>query len=136
MPERRPKSSEKSATAFHGEMPDGTGVVGVGNIRVVIVKDEDQWFAQGLEIDYAAQGVSVEDAQKEFEEGFYATIHEHLRVYGSIERILKVAPSEVWRNMLFGSGKRFIFSQVSLHEPAQKVLPFTGIGFYAEQKAA
>ncbi|MGH8247905.1 MAG: hypothetical protein ACREUU_15905, partial [Gammaproteobacteria bacterium] len=88
------------ATAFHGKAEDGTHVVGIGNLRVILFQEGDLWFAQGLEIDYASQGDSLEDVKKQFEDGLGATIEEHLRVYGNIDKILNVAPSEVWKEML------------------------------------
>ena len=46
---------------------DHHDVVGILNLRVVIVKDEAFWFAQGLEIDYTGQGESVDDVKAKFE---------------------------------------------------------------------
>jgi hypothetical protein len=37
----------EKTTAFHG-MTEDAHVVGVGNLRVVIIPDGDGWFAQGL----------------------------------------------------------------------------------------
>jgi hypothetical protein len=54
----------------------------VGALRVVIIKDEDHWFAQRLEIDYATSGHDMDDVKDRFQQGLTATVHEHLRMYG------------------------------------------------------
>jgi hypothetical protein len=126
------RGTNVSATAFHAKSSDGTDVVGIGNLGVVIVQEGDHWFAQGLEIDYAAEGSSLKDVQSRFEDGLEATLHEHLRIYGDIERILKIAPPEVWKHMLLGcaaSGKRDFHSQVSSHKAIQQFLPFEAITY-------
>jgi hypothetical protein len=132
---KKPKASTP-AMAFHGSTKDGTKhVVGIGNLRVMIVPDGDFWFAQGMEIDYAAQGSSLADVKKKFEAGLRATIHEHLRIYGNIEKILRVAPTAVWQEFVFAPpGTRKLYSQLSMHE-LSALLPFQQIE-YIEQRAA
>ena len=121
------------ATAIHGTMADGsTHVVGIGNLRVVLMNDDGSWFAQGLEIDYAAEGISLEDVKEKFAEGLCATIEEHLKLFGTIEKMLKPAPAEIWRNVLL-SGKEFRkYSGVSVH----KMLPFENVEYFAPPAAA
>jgi hypothetical protein len=129
-----------SATAVHLQQKDGH-IVGIGNLRVIIVQDESCWFAQGLEIDYAAQGKSLDDVRTQFEEGLCRTIHEHLRVYGTIINFLKPAPREIWQELLYdklaGINRH---SQISWHEkfPSKSVpnLPFEGINYIQQEKAA
>jgi hypothetical protein len=134
------KRAPVSTTAFHGKGKDGSTIVGIGNLRVVIVQEGNEWFAQSLEIDYAAQGKSLAKVKQAFENGLAATVHEHIRVYGTIEKLLKPAPPEVWRDMLFGvavSGKHFKrFSQISLHRELQQSLPFKAIDYLELPKAA
>lgn len=91
--------------------------VGIGNLRVLIAKDGSAWSAQGLEIDYTAQGNSVEEAKERFADGLRATVREHLRIVGTIEPLLQVAPSEFWREFFDSAPKdeRKRFSQVSVH---------------------
>ncbi|PYT49515.1 MAG: hypothetical protein DMG44_10645 [Acidobacteria bacterium] len=126
--------------AFHGKTDDGTNVVDIGNLRVVIIQEEKGWFARGLEIDYAAQASSLAGVKKAFEQGLYATVHENLRVYGSIRKLLKPAPPEVWTEMLFGAtlaGKHFKrYSQISMHSRLQQALPFKAIDYLELPKAA
>jgi hypothetical protein len=132
------------ALAFQGSTKDGKiSVVGIGNLRVVIIKDDDLWFAQGLEIDYAAQGQTIEDVKKHFEGGLAATVHEHLRVFGDIGKLLKVAPAEVWNEFLMGTfveSKHYSFDQVTVHKlkrELQSSLPFIeGIQYIEAKRAA
>jgi hypothetical protein len=123
------KGGHVSAVAVHGKAKDGTAIVGIGNIRVFIAKYENHWFAQALEIDYAAQGNSLNDVKESFEEGFCATIHEHLKIFGNIEKLLKPAPPEVWAEV-FGSGSKLrLYSQLSFHRNLPSMLPFSGVDF-------
>jgi hypothetical protein len=137
---KKKKEKAASAVAFHGETNDGTNVVGIGNLRVVILEDDGTWFAQGLEIDYAAQGDSLEGVKKNFEEGLCATIHLHLKTYSTIERLLKSAPSSVWKEMLYSelSGLQR-YSQVSFHRNVTECmpkLPFEGIEYIQREAVA
>jgi len=127
----------KSAMAIHAAHKDGEHhVVGIGNLRVIIIPDGKVFFAQGLEIDYAAQGDSVPDARKQFEEGLEATIQEHLRVHGNIDSLLKVAPNEAW-NMLHKSEARpQRYSQVTAHHVIKEATSFEGIDYLLASLAA
>ncbi len=130
-PKKAKKSSAKGdsveAMAVHGT--DGiTHVVGIGNIKVIICQDDDSWFAQGLDIDYAANGHSLEEVKQNFQVGLKGTIDLHIKAYGDIEHFLKVAPQEVW-DELRTSGKHYRYSQVSLHEDISKTLGYQGINF-------
>ena len=136
MAKARPKKAKKSksglppAEAIHLSDNQGHHAVGIGNLRVIIVKDTYSWFAQGLEIDYAVQGSSEDDAKKQFEDGLTATIQQHLKAYGNIARLLKVAPPEVWKDMLFDpSAKYNEYFSVKEHEITHEAFPFEGIQF-------
>jgi hypothetical protein len=125
---------KQQAVAVLAKAKDGTNVVGIGNLRVVIAPDGDMWFAQGLEIDFAASGDTIDDVKSKFESGLACMIHEHLKMFGNIKGILKVAPVEVWVEMYAAStaGKKYRFSHVSHHELAK--LQFEGITYL--EKAA
>ena len=41
----------------------------IEGLRVVVWQNDDGWMAQGLEIDYAAGGVSIEDVMERFSTG-------------------------------------------------------------------
>lgn len=129
----------QSTTAFHGVSADGSHhIVGIGDLRVVIVPDgEGAWFAQGLEIDYAAQGSSEQDVKRKFEYGLEATVNQHLMINGTIEGLLKVAPPDVWKEFLGDpKGKKKIYSQITSHV-LQEQLPFDAINYLvAAERAA
>jgi hypothetical protein len=113
----KPQGADQAAfDAFHDTTRDGN-VVGVGNLRVLLRNADGYWFAQGLEIDYAAQGETIEDVQQRFEHGLECTIREHLKVFGTIERLLVPAPGEVWRELVDGKPKCVAkrHSQLSIH---------------------
>ena len=84
-----------SAGAIHMNNGD-QHIVGVKSLTVLLSKDDDGWFAQGLEIDYASAGESLDEVKKNFELGLEKTIAEHLKLNGSIEKLLKVAPQYAW----------------------------------------
>jgi hypothetical protein len=91
--------------------------VALQHIRVIIVPDGDAWFAQGVDIDYAAQGESIDAAKNNFENGLRATIDQHLNVYGTIRGILEPAAPEILGNLVIESSAQFErYSQVSAHE--------------------
>jgi hypothetical protein len=124
---------KSSATAIHARNDDGSGhLVGIGNLRVLLLKDEGSWFAQGLDIDYFAQGSSLADAQRRFQSGLLETIDVHLGTYGNIDGVLQPAPAEVWAEFLRTPSLRRLYSQVSFHkgESNLAVLPFSGVEFY------
>jgi hypothetical protein len=128
------------AKAVHlSNQDEALHLVGLGNIRVVIIPDEDAWFAQGLEIDYGAQGASIEEAQANFQAGLTATIEQHLKMFGTIEKILRAAPPKVLVHLLLDKSATYHkFSQVTFHEVNQILahLPFQGIDFYKSKAAA
>ena len=76
---------KEPTTALQGGISHGKTVVGIWNLHVRITREDQQWFAQGFEIDYAACGTSQEDVKKKFQDGMAATIHEHLKLFGTIE---------------------------------------------------
>ena len=61
----------------------------------MVTRDENLWIAQGLEIDHVAQGSSLAEVKQLFQEGFLATVNEHLKRFNSIEGMLVGAPREV-----------------------------------------
>jgi hypothetical protein len=136
---QKPQKKSVSAEAIHVADKHGKNhAVVIFNLRVMIVPDGNAWFAQGLEIDYAVQGSSVDDVKKKFENGLAATIHHNIRIFGKIDKILRVAPNEEWLTLWHTAkceGARY--SQVSAHQitPKQSMLPFEAIE-YTEVRAA
>lgn len=133
------KKSGHVSVAVHARTPDGTNIVGIGNLRVIIVEEEGNFFAQALEIDYVAQGNSLAHVKKAFGRGLHATIREHLREYDGITKLLKPAPPEVIYELLMAGKKeprKFTYDQVSFHRDLQQILPFGAIKFCVESKSA
>ena len=65
-------------------------------LHVMLVPDGNSWFAQGLEIDYAACGSNPDEAKNNFAQGLGMTVCEHLVMYGHIKKVLVTAPQEAW----------------------------------------
>jgi len=86
-----------TALAIHASNPDGEHLVAFGTLRVLMFEQDGEWLAQGIEIDYAASGSSLDDAQWYFERGLAETVHLHLRRFQTIDRLLRFAPEAVWK---------------------------------------
>ena len=113
-------------TAVHLKS-DEDHVVGIGNLRVFLVQDGMYWCAQGLEIDYVAQGNSIEEVKEAFESGLTATIHANIERHGTIRPVLTVAPPEVWQEIYDPEVLPHLYSQASIHQI--KSLPFQMIQY-------
>jgi len=107
-------------------------VIGIGNLRVMITNDDGSWFAQGLEIDYAAEGTSLSVVKNNFEQGLLATIVNHLQTYGSINYLLHPAPQPVWVELAKAAMMRNIYSHVSVHGKIQDKSPFEQIVYFEQ----
>ncbi len=110
---------------------NGDHVVGIGNLRVFIVQEGNYWCAQGLEIDYVAQGKSIEEAKQAFTDGLTATIHANIEKHGTIKHILKIAPPEIWEEIYAPDVLEQLYSQVSVH--GIDSLPFRGIQYLQQR---
>ena len=115
------------ATAVHVKEGDGDHIVGIGNLRVFLVQEGAYWCAQGLEIDYVAQGNSIEEVKEAFESGLTATIHANIERHGTIRPVLKVAPPEVWQEIYDLDVLPHLYSQASVHHIEE--LPFRMIQY-------
>jgi predicted RNase H-like HicB family nuclease len=124
------KKKRKLPVAIQLSTKDGEHhVVGLGNIRVLLLPDDGAWYAQGLDIDYAVQGETLEEAKKEFEEGLDAMVHEHIRVYGNIKRMLKVAPDEMWNLANDPAAQLRRYGQVTHHHVIGEKSKYKGIEY-------
>jgi len=134
------KAEAGPAKAVHfADQGEERHIVDLGNLRVFIVRDGQFWFAQGLEIDYAAQGDTIEQAKRNFENGLESTIDLHLRMHGNIEGLLQLAPSEVLQEAVRNRESIKLFGQVSIHETgtnSRAALPFGGIDYLVSGEAA
>jgi hypothetical protein len=132
-------ASAQDTHAVHLE-GSAAAAVAIWNLSVLIVPDEKFWFAQGLEINYGAQGNTVEEAQDNFQQGLLATIQQHLRVHGHIRKLLRFAPSEILKEAAQHKSSIKFFAQVSFHEildaKSQLQIPFDGIDYRVLQQAA
>jgi hypothetical protein len=119
------------AVAVHAKHKDGVHhLVGFGNIRVIIVPDGEAFFAQGLEIDYAAQGSTVDEAKKHFETGLKATVDQHLKIYGNIKGLLQPAPAAIWQELVpEKTALHNRYWHISEHTIEHSVLPYEGINY-------
>lgn len=88
-------------------------VVAVLDLRVMVTQDDGLWFAQGLQVDYAAQGRSWMEVRKAFEDGLTASIDAHLRKYGHLKHFDQPAPQHVWQE--FKNAKQRAYSRITLH---------------------
>jgi len=72
----------------------------LARLAVLLTNDDGGWFAQGLEVDYAAEGQSMEDVKARFEEGIRATAQQHLSIWGDTTKMIQPAPAEIWKRIL------------------------------------
>lgn len=111
------KTGASARQFVHG---DGSHVVDIKDISVAIYRKGTHWIAQGVEIDYIAQGDSLEEVKQSFENGLEATINQHLKINGDIDRLLKFAPDSVLLRVLKHlltdpTSISAAYSQVSVH---------------------
>jgi hypothetical protein len=116
----------------------GNSYVMLDNLRVLITKADGSWFAQGLEIDYSADGKTVAEAKKRFQSGLSKTVDAHLRVHGNVKALLRPAPSDVWTEYFDAKNAlhRFGHSQFTISPSAQAGLPFDQIVFVESKLSA
>lgn len=103
-----------STHAIHIYDDDERHLVGIGNLHVLITERDGEWFAQGVEIDYAATGWSLEAVKQHFELGLKATVGLHINKFNSIDRLLRFAPESVWGPLK--SQPAFRFDMLSEHD--------------------
>ncbi len=114
--------------------------VAFDSLRVLIIKDGDEWFAQSIDIDYAATGSSLENVQRNFELGLSATIKAHLERFGNIERIMRTPPLEDRVSISSCDHRPYDVTMVSTHEIVSsemlQALQYRNISFFQEKLAA
>lgn len=132
---------------IHQQDDNNQHVVGISDLRVMLVEDDGSWFAQGMDIDYAAQGSTIEEAQENFARGLQLTVRAHLISYGGIDRLLgDPAPKEIWREFqtaVVARKMRYSFvASFDLSEVADDLdkrglaFPYERIAFMQARKAA
>ena len=80
--------------------PAKTAIIGILGLQVVLAKQDSSWVAQGIELDYAAAGTSLDDVKKRFEDGLCETIQEHLDHFGNLDHLMVEAKAAVWLDLL------------------------------------
>jgi hypothetical protein len=83
------------ATRAPGSKDGSVRASGIGNLRVLVSRRDGFWFARGLEIDYAAQGLTLGEVKRNFEAGLSLTVGEHLRAFGNVENLLRPSRPEI-----------------------------------------
>lgn len=105
----------------------------IGALRVLVTReDNDLWSVQGVEIDYAACGRSLEDAQKRFENGLLGTIRSNFERFVTIDRLLKWTPHEEIARMSELANK-YDVTILTLHPIKDFKLPFANIAYIQEK---
>jgi len=134
-PPKRKSVKKRVAPAFaavHAKHKDGIHhLVGFGNIRVLLMPERGGWFAQGLEIDYAAQGDTIRAAKKEFEDGLEAAVDAHLKKNGTVTALLNPAPFEIWKQIIDPSVRVRLYSQVTKHHVIVDRSNYEGIAYFS-----
>ena len=110
------KLTAATTTALHGKTANGVDIVMIDKLRVALTRDGNAWVAQGLEIDYAAEGSSVDEAKRQFETGLMLTLRENIRVFGHIKGVLRTVPQDVWNALMAENVLRQVHSQISAHK--------------------
>lgn len=119
------------AHAVHLQDGDRHAVL-VGALRVLVCEEEPGlWSAQGVEIDFAASGISVDDVQARFELGLGNTLRNHLERFGGIDKLLRFAPRNVW-GPLADKSKHYDVSLIGIHEIQEAPLPYGMIAYYGD----
>lgn len=121
------------ASVSHAQDDSGHKIV-LKNLHVLVSHEDGVWIAQGLEIDYVAEGGSFEEVQAAFVKGMERTIDENLRRFNTIESLLVPAPMDTWQPYLSAEPGclRMIYQQESFH----KALRFDQIDYVELPKAA
>ena len=96
--------------------------------HVVIVKMRDYWFAQGLDIDYSAQGGSLQEVKERFQTGLLETVREHLNRFGTLQHFLAPPPAEVREGLTDEQHHKFsVYAEFKLDEDL--IPPFSNLVF-------
>ena len=113
---------------------DVVAAAGLWNLHVRITCEGEYWFAQGYEIDYAAEGNSIDDVKLRFQCGLSATIQEYLKIFGTATKLLVPASAEVWQALEDVPGSSHTYNQVGAYkfdDPSiQESLPYSAIEYF------
>jgi len=128
------KSGDKAHLVhLHGDDMDG---VACAELRVVIKRDKEFWYAQGVEINYLAQGNSLEEVKQRFRLGLISTVRSHIERYGNLKNLLKWADESVWKNELHTAYRQEfteIFDKTDMKHQLSGAFPFGVLKFNEPQ---
>ena len=120
--------------AFH--VKDGDHhTIGIDSLRVLIIKDgENTWYAQAIDINYAASGTSLESVKENFALGLTATLNAHIRRFGNIDKLMRNAPARDVAPILSQQHKTLEFNSISTCDfkgvnLSREALPYHNISF-------
>lgn len=124
-----------NAMAIHAQ-EDSRHWIKLNKLRVLVVEQDQDWFAQGVDLDYAAAGRSLEEVQCNFEQGLARTIGVHLSRFNCLDRLLKITPQRVLDDI--APKHTFDFSMSITHDLNDRLtmLPFGGITYLPAHAAA
>lgn len=104
-------SRKSGAKAVHAGTGNSHFVI-LKDIRVFLVPDGSGWYAQALDLDYAAGGNSIDEAKENFQIGLAETVREHLKYFGNIAKFLVPAPPEDWKEYLSAPESLNLYSTI------------------------
>lgn len=137
---------KRQISAWASDIPEGNGraihaadgqhhAVILDKLRVLIVQDKDGcWFAQSMDIDYAASGMSLQEAQQNFELGLIHTIKAHIKKFGHIQHLMRSPEPQDWIPLLQKEGcGDYEHTMITTHSLSEnhdlEALPFKQIEF-------
>lgn len=125
---------EEPAEVIHNHDDDSGDEVTCSRLNVVMKQDADFWYAQGVQIDYVAQGTSLEEAKTNFVEGLAETLLLHTQKFGSVEKVLKWAPVAAWESELHNEHYQVSFSAFDdAGSRLADLLPYNGVLYSTPQ---
>ncbi len=130
-----PPASFAHITMSNDDIGLRVDAVGIRNLRVLVTEeDPGVWVAQGLEIDYAAQGRSAAEVKQRFHDGLRATISDQMEEYHSIAQLIVPAREEVFAEFRDAIKGPVYYSHLVLCvEPINETLSIT---YLTDTKAA
>lgn len=118
-----------NAMALHAQDENNRHWVGLNKLRVLVVEQDQDWFAQGVDLDYAAAGRSLDEVRWNFEHGLESTIRLHLERFSCLDHLLRLTPRRVLDEI--APKHEFDFSMSVTHDLSDQLtmLPFGGITY-------
>jgi len=105
----------------------GSGLLG---LRVAVVRDGDAWFAQGLDVDYFAQGSTPEEAETNFTAGLKTMIRLHANEFGHLRYVVPppASVSQEYAKLKFAKTEKVAFQSANA-----ALVPYRRIQFFVAE---